>query len=210
MDDALVGRPSDDLRALSTSLRVGDNCRMPKQTHSVFVVLFAMWLIQIVDSLVPYDLTRWGLHPRSIHGLVGIPLAPFLHAGFGHLLSNTVPLVVLLLLTIMSRHRAWPVIGAIVIGGGVLLWIFGRNANHVGASGLVFGLIAYLITVGIREKQLVSLGIAIVVGFMFGGTLLLGMLPAFGSSVSWEGHLCGAIAGLGVGIVTTQSAKGFF
>ncbi len=183
---------------------------MPKQAYSVFVVLLAMWMIQIVDSLIPYDLTRWGLHPRSLSGLVGIPLAPFLHAGFGHLLSNTVPLVVLLLLTVASRHQAWLVVGAIVIGGGTLLWFIGRNANHVGASGLVFGLIAYLITVGIREKQFLSLGIAILVGFLFGSTLLFGMLPAFGSSVSWEGHLCGAIAGLGVGIATTQTKRSVF
>jgi membrane associated rhomboid family serine protease len=183
---------------------------MPKQTYSVFVVLLAMWLIQIVDSLIPYDLTSWGLYPRSLRGLLGIPLSPFLHSGFGHLLSNTIPLVVLLSLTIMSRHQAWPVIVAIVIGGGTLLWLVGRSASHVGASGLVFGLIAYLITVGIREKQLVSLGIAIVVGFMFGGTLLFGMLPAFGSRVSWEGHLCGAIAGLGIGVATTQRARDYF
>ena len=183
---------------------------MPKQAYSVFVVLLAMWLIQIVDTIIPYDLTTWGLQPRTFHGLVGIPLAPFLHAGFGHLMSNTVPLIVLLTLTVLSRHQAWPVIGAIVLGGGALLWIIGRNANHVGASGLVFGLIAYLITVGIREKQLQSLGIAIVVGFLFGGTLLFGMLPAFGSSVSWEGHLCGAVAGLGIGIATTQRSQSFF
>lgn len=169
-----------------------------------------MWLVQIVDSIIPYDLTTWGLQPRTFHGLVGIPLAPFLHAGFGHLMSNTVPLIVLLSLTILSRHQAWPAIGGIILAGGALLWIIGRNANHVGASGLVFGLIAYLITVGIREKQLLSLGIAIVVGFLFGGTLLFGMLPAFGSSVSWEGHLCGGIAGLGVGIVTTQRSQSFF
>jgi len=182
---------------------------MPKQAYSVFVVVLAMWLIYIVDAIIPADLASWGLVPRTLSGLIGVVSSPFLHAGFGHLLSNTFPLVILLLLTIGSRHRAWPIIAAIVFGGGLLLWVVGRTANHIGASGLVFGLIAYLITVGIREKKLHSLGIAILVGFLFGGSLLSGLLPVFGSTVSWDGHLCGAAAGLAVGIATTQKPMTF-
>jgi membrane associated rhomboid family serine protease len=180
---------------------------MPKSAYSVFVVLLIMWLVRIVDAIVPADLSAWGLRPRSISGLIGIPLSPFLHGSFGHLISNTVPLVILLLLTVSSRHRPWPIIATIVMGGGTLLWILGRNAIHVGASGLVFGLIAYLITVGIREKQLHSMGIAILVGFLFGGTLIFGVLPSLGSVVSWEGHLFGAVAGAAVGYFTTPRSS---
>jgi membrane associated rhomboid family serine protease len=182
---------------------------MPKSASLVLIIVLVMWLVWIVDAVVPADLNAFGLQPRTLGGLLGIPLSPFLHAGFGHLLSNTVPLVMLLVLTVSSRHRPWPVIAAIVLGGGTLVWIVGRNANHVGASGLVFGLIAYLITVGIRERQMVSVGIAVLVGVFFGGTLLGGVLPMFGSAVSWEGHLCGAIAGGVVGVVTTRKSRFF-
>jgi membrane associated rhomboid family serine protease len=176
---------------------------MSKPAYSVFIVLLVMWLVRIVDAIVPADLAAWGLRPRSLTGLVGIPLSPFLHGSFGHLISNSVPLAILLLLTVTSRHRPWPIIASIVLGGGSMLWILGRNSIHVGASGLVFGLITYLITVGVREKQIQSMGIAILVGFLYGGTLIFGVLPSFGSVVSWEGHLFGAIAGAAVGYFTT-------
>jgi len=164
-----------------------------------------MWLVRIVDAIIPIDLNQLGLTPRTLYGLIGIASMPFLHAGFGHLIANTIPLAVLLALTVASRQRAWPIVVAIIIGDGILLWIFGRNACHIGASGLVFGLIAYLITVGIREKQLVSIGIAIIVGIVFGTTLLTGVIPSFGTGVSWDGHLSGAISGLLVGIGTTRT-----
>jgi len=164
-----------------------------------------MWLVRIVDAVIPFDFNQLGLLPRTLRGLLGIGLMPFLHGGFGHLISNTVPLAILLGMTVASRHQAWPVIVAIIVGNGVLLWLFGRSAYHVGASGLVFGLIAYLITVGVREKQLASLGIAILVGLLFGGTLFTGVIPSFRSAVSWDGHLFGATSGLIVGLATTRS-----
>lgn len=89
----------------------------------------------------------------------------------------------------------------IAIVGGVLLWLFGRNGTdqvptvHVGASGLIYGLIAYLIVVGFREKQIVSMAVAVLVGFLYGGSLLTGILPTQ-AGVSWDGHLAGAVAGV--------------
>ncbi|TWU60447.1 Rhomboid family protein [Rubripirellula tenax] len=183
---------------------------MKTQAYPVVIFLLVMWLIRIVDMIIPADLNQFGLQPRMLHGVPGIMLSPFLHQGFGHLISNTIPLAILVGLTIASRHRAWLIVVAIVISSGVLLWIFGRSANHIGASGLVFGLIAYLITVGIREKQLVSVAIALMVGFFFGGTLVFGVIPSFGSAISWDGHLCGAISGVVIGIATTQKAQSFF
>ncbi|KAA1262369.1 Rhomboid family protein [Rubripirellula obstinata] len=183
---------------------------MPKQTYPVFTFLLAMWLVYFVDLAIPADLTHLGLLPRSLRGLLGIVTAPFLHGGLGHLIGNTIPLAILMSLTIASRHRAWMVIVAIILISGCLLWVVGRSANHVGASGLVFGLCTFLITVGIRERKLASLGIAILVIFLFGTTLIWGVVPSFGSQVSWDGHLCGAVAGLAVGIFTTQKATAFF
>lgn len=176
-----------------------------KQAYPIFLLLLAMWLVRIVDMVIPFDFNQLGLLPRSARGLLGIVTMPFLHANLAHLISNTIPLVILLGLTVASRHRAWLTIAWIIAGAGVILWLFGRSAYHIGASGLVFGLIAYLITVGAREKQLVSVAIALLVGVFFGMTLMTGIIPRFGSAVSWDGHLFGAISGLLVGIATTKA-----
>jgi len=180
---------------------------MKRGAHPVVIVLLVMWLVLIVDQVIPADLTQLGVRPRTLRGLIGIPLMPWLHDGFFHLLQNTIPLAVLLVLTTASRQHAWPVILAIALGGASLLWVVGRSANHVGASGLVFGLISYLLVVGFRERRFRSLGIALLVGFLFGGTLIGGMIPSFGSNVSWDGHLCGAAAGLLVGFVSTHQKR---
>ena len=177
---------------------------MTKHLYPIGILLLAMWLVRIVDLIFPGDFNQLGIQPRTLRGLPGIILMPFLHGSFGHLISNTIPLAILLGLTVASRHNPWPVIAAIVIGGGVMLWFLGRNASHVGASGMVFGLIAYLITVGIREKQIPSLAVAVLVGILFGTTLISGVIPRLGSEVSWDGHLFGAISGVLVGVVTAQ------
>lgn len=180
------------------------NTKLQRFVFPIVAILLAMWLVRFVDLVLPTDLNRWGLEPRSVGGLVGIVAMPFLHANFGHLIANTIPLAILLGLTAASRERAWLVVIWIAIGNGVLLWLFGRNAMHVGASGLVFGLIAYLITVGLREKEIASIATALVVGMLFGATLVSGVIPSFGSTVSWDGHLTGAIAGILVAIGTSE------
>jgi membrane associated rhomboid family serine protease len=183
---------------------------MQKRAYPVFTFLLAMWLVYLVDLAIPADLNQFGLQPRSLRGLVGIVTAPFLHGGFWHLFGNSIPLALLMFLTISSRHRAWLVILSIILVSGCLLWIFGRPANHVGASSLVFGLSTFLMTVGARERKFASLGIALLVLFFFGGTLFWGVIPSLGSQVSWDGHLCGAIAGLAIGFFTTEKATAFF
>ena len=101
----------------------------------------------------------------------------------------------LLLLLAGSKAQSWRIVTYIVLLSGALLWLFGRPATHIGASGLIYGLVAYLILSGIREQRIVPMIISIVVGFLYGGTLASGLLPRLGSQVSWEGHLLGAIAG---------------
>jgi membrane associated rhomboid family serine protease len=170
-----------------------------QELHGVVIFIAIVWGVSLIDWIVPGSFTSWGIVPRTLGGLPGIPLSPFLHGGIGHLLSNTLPLFVLLTLLAGSRARSWVVVAEIILVGGGLLWLFGRPAVHVGASGLVYGLIAFLIVSGFREKRLVSLVIAILVGFLYGTTLLWGILPTAGSQVSWDGHLCGAVAGCALG-----------
>ncbi len=101
----------------------------------------------------------------------------------------------LLLLLAGSKAQSWAIVAYIVFLSGALLWLFGRPATHIGASGLIYGLIAYLLVSGICERRIVPMVISMVVGFLYGGTLASGILPSWGSHISWEGHLLGAIAG---------------
>lgn len=179
-----------------------------EEFRGVVVFIGALWAVWFLDLVLPVDLTSWGVRPRSLGGMIGIPLMPFLHAGIGHLLSNTIPLVILLTLLAGSRANSWQVVAELVLLGGGLLWLFGRSSStHVGASGLVYALIAFLIVSGLREKRLVPLGIAILVGFLYGTTLMFGVLPSFDQRVSWDGHLFGAIAGAAVAYMHTVSSE---
>lgn len=174
----------------------------------IVVLVGAMWAVYILDLVLPGNLASWGVVPRTLGGLVGIPASPFLHASFGHILGNTIPLVVVLILLAGSRSRTFETVAEVALLGGALLWIFGRNGTptepivHVGASGLVYGLIAFLIVAGFRERHFVSLAVAIIVAVMYGTTLLSGVLPSMRGNVSWDGHLTGAIAGAALAYFT--------
>lgn len=179
------------------------------EIRGVLIFIGIIWAVFALDLILPGDFTNWGLTPRSLKGLVGIPLSPFLHGNWKHLLSNTIPLVILLTLLAGSRTRTWPTVAEIILLSGGLLWLFGRGGNaasgtivHVGASGLIYGLIAFLIVAGFREKRFLPLLVAVLVGVLYGGTLLSGVLPSVGGDVSWDGHLCGALAGGGLAYLT--------
>ena len=176
-----------------------------EEFRGVVIFIGVLWAVWFADLVLPFDLNAWGVRPRSLGGLVGIPLMPFLHAGIGHLLSNTIPLAILLTLLAGSRANSVQVVVELILLGGLLLWLFGRSSStHVGASGLIYGLIAFLIVSGFREKRLVPLGIAILVGFLYGTTLVFGVLPSFDQRISWDGHLFGAIAGAAVAYFNTR------
>jgi len=178
-----------------------------EEFRGIAVFIGALWVVWLADLILPIKLTDWGVNPRSIGGLIGIPLMPFLHAGFGHLLSNTIPLAILLTILAGSRSSGWQVVIELVLLGGGLLWCFGRSsATHVGASGLIYGLIGFLIVAGFLEKRLVPLGIAILVGFLYGTTLIFGVVPSFQQHISWDGHLFGAIAGAIVAYANTRQS----
>lgn len=167
-----------------------------EEMFGVFAFVGVVWALFLVDLALPGRLQSFGLTPRTMPGLVGVATMPFLHANFEHLASNTVPLVVLLTLLAGSRPRSWAIVAGIMLLSGGLLWLFGRRANHIGASGLIYGLIAYLVVAGLLERRFVPLIIAVIVGFLYGGTLAAGVVPRVGSYVSWDGHLCGAVAGV--------------
>jgi len=178
--------------------------RIREEVYGVLAFVGLIWCVFIVGQVLSLHLESYGVTPRTAAGLVGIAAAPFLHANLAHLVANTVPLTVLLLLLAGSRASSWQIVLLIVLLGGVLLWLFGRPATHVGASGLIYGLIAFLLLSGVWERRIVPLMISVIVGVLYGGALFSGILPNSESNVSWEGHLFGAIAGAIVAYFLTK------
>ena len=154
-----------------------------------------MWIVEIADSVLPLTLDAYGIRPRSLHGLIGIPCSPFLHGGFQHLMANTVPLLVLGgLIALKSVREFLAVTINIVLLSGLGTWMIGgENEIHIGASGLVFGEFGFLVMRGYFERRLPSLMISGLVVVLYGG-MMWGVLPTQ-PGVSWEGHLCGFLAG---------------
>lgn len=168
-------------------------------TGGLVVLLWAvgvMWVAEMVDTALGGDLDALGIEPRELDGLIGVALAPFLHAGFGHLIANTVPLLVMgfaIALGGLARVVAVSVTVALVSGLGTWL-VAPADTLHIGASGLVFGYAAYLIARGVFSRNLVHLLAGAVVVIFFGTALLGGLVPEEG--VSWQAHLFGAIGGI--------------
>ena len=163
---------------------------------SISIIIF-LWLVWLVDFLMPmFSLNRFGIIPRNYYGLRGIVCSPFLHGSFTHLLSNSIPLFILLLTLFMFYTKiAFRVILYSVLLGGLLVWLMGRSGSvHIGASGLIYSLIAFLIASGVLRRDLKSIAIALIVFFTYGG-LIWGVLPSK-PWISWEGHLFGMISGL--------------
>ncbi|GAB5406238.1 MAG: hypothetical protein Aurels2KO_44690 [Aureliella sp.] len=184
-----------------------------KYSRGVLLFVGVLWAIYFLDAALPGSWTAWGVIPRSAGGLFGIVTSPFLHGSLGHLLSNTMPLIILLFLMQGSRSETWSTVAEIILAGGALLWLFGRNGTpeapivHVGASGLIYGLIAFLIVAGIREKRIASMLVAVGVAVLYGTTLLSGVLPTVNSNISWDGHLTGAIAGAALAYFTLNATE---
>jgi len=169
--------------------------RVVEELDGVVTLIAAIWVMFAVDWLLPAELTNFGLIPRTLRGLIGIVSMPFLHADFAHLFGNTVPLLILLGLLAGSKANSYAVVPQLIVSGGLLLWVFGRTSCHVGASGLVYGLIAFLIVSGLRERRPLAIAISLFVGVTYGVTLFSGVLPTVGAGISWDGHLAGAVAG---------------
>lgn len=165
-------------------------------------IIWAVYLINLPLALADFDLNRYGLEPRTLHGLIGIFTMPFLHSGLNHLLGNTVPLVVLLLMLAFTRPNPKRVIICLTVMSGIMLWVLGRHKVHVGASGLIYALAAYLMAAGFYERKIASAITAVLVVVLYGGTLFWGLFP-IAAEVSWEGHLLGAVAG---GLFAAQTA----
>ncbi|WP_406187643.1 rhomboid family intramembrane serine protease [Streptomyces sp. NBC_01006] len=156
-----------------------------------------LWLIEVIDLATGHALDAYGIIPRSVDGLTGIPLAPFLHFGFDHVASNSVPLLVLGFVAALSGIRRFLALCAVVVvldGLGVWL-VSGANTVTAGASGLIFGLFGYLLVRGFVERRPLGVLVAVAIAAYWGTAILTGILPT-NSTVSWQGHLFGLLTGI--------------
>jgi membrane associated rhomboid family serine protease len=152
-----------------------------------------MLALQLFNVATGYSLIAFGLVPRTLHGLGGILTSPFLHASFAHLSANLIPFLILGTLVMIDGLKRFVVVSAIIVLlGGALIWLFGFAGVHIGASGWVFGLWAYLLSRAWFHRSWGNLIIAGIVALLYGG-LIFGFFPRQG--VSFEGHLFGAFAG---------------
>jgi membrane associated rhomboid family serine protease len=155
-----------------------------------------MWGLEILDTFVfRHGLDTLGILPRNAIGLRGILFAPFLHGSFAHLAANTVPLIVLGWLIMAQSISNFVMVSVIcMLVGGLGTWLFGANALHIGASGIIFGYIGFLLARYYFDRRLSSGIIALVVGCTY-GSVLWGILPSM-PGISWEGHLFGFLSGI--------------
>jgi membrane associated rhomboid family serine protease len=169
----------------------------------VLIILWSVLLISfLLETILGVQLNSLGIRPRTLWGLTGIPLAPFLHSDKWHLFSNMTALLFLgLLMMVLEGRRCLGMVLTIVFLGGLGTWLVGRGGDgngvamvHVGASGVVFGLMGYIFASGWVRRSVIYSGVSLIVLFFYGG-VLWGMLPLV-SGVSWEGHLCGFVAGI--------------
>lgn len=169
---------------------------------SVFItvmVILLLWLVWSIDVLFNLQLSRFGVHPHQITGLLGILFMPFIHStnGISHLLYNSISLLVLGTILLNTYPRvALKTLLIIQLLSGFMVWFFASaNQYHIGASGVIFGIAAFLFASGILRRDRVSIAVALFVGLFYGSSILNGLFPTE-PNISWQGHLSGIIAGL--------------
>ncbi|MBD1937962.1 rhomboid family intramembrane serine protease [Microcoleus sp. FACHB-68] len=154
-----------------------------------------IWILELVDLFVFRGaLNSYGIVPRRVFGLRGILFAPFLHGNLVHLMANTVPFLTLGWLVMLQETSDFFAVSAVtMVVSGLGVWLFGSPGIHIGASGVIFGYLGFLLLRGFFERNIPSIFLSLIVGFFYGG-LIWGVLPAQ-VGISWEGHLFGFLGG---------------
>lgn len=160
---------------------------------AVFILI--MWTVKLIEISFGLDFARFGIFPLHIGGLQGILFSPFIHADFSHLISNSLPLLILgFMLIYFYRRIAYQIFFLLYFLSGLSTWLIGREAWHIGASGVVYALAAFHFVNGIIRSDVRLLTLSVIVVFLYGG-LVWGLLP-IRPEISWEGHLSGSISGV--------------
>ena len=176
--------------------------------HALFVsvsIIILLWLIKIFEIEFRFDFSSWGIFPLTAKGLRGILFSPLIHANFEHLAANTFPLFILTFsLFFFYRKSSYSIFIFIYLLSGLFVWLVGREALHIGASGIIYGLAAFLFMSGIISFNVRLLTISMIVALLYGG-LFWGIFP-IKPEISWESHLWGGISGLGLALLYRKQA----
>ncbi|MFF8714921.1 rhomboid family intramembrane serine protease [Streptomyces sp. NPDC015184] len=184
---------------------VGDRARVAAKVMLGWVAF--LWLLEVVDAATGHALDGFGIEPRRAAELLDVVPASFVHFGFDHVASNSVPLLVLGFLAALGGIRRFAAAAAmIVVIDGLGVWLVSpEHSNTAGASGLVFGLFGHLLVRGFVDRRFLDVVVGLVVGATWGSSILLGISPA-NTSVSWQGHLFGLVAGVAAAFVLRRDS----
>lgn len=173
----------------------GDVKRLRYVAGAVAAFVLLLWIVHVAAVVGEWDLRSLGVRPGMVSGLVGVMTAPLVHGSWSHLFSNTLPLLVLGTALVYGTPRAAAIaLPVIWLGSGLGVWLFGREAVHIGASGLTHGVMVFVFVAGILRRDRRSIALALLVFFLYGG-MIWGVLP-LAPGISFESHLFGALAGL--------------
>lgn len=160
------------------------------------IFIFFMWLVKIIEALFQIDLSDFGIYPREAEGFIGIIFSPFIHSDFKHLFNNSLPLFFLsMALFYFYSEIALKVFTLTFFITGLLVWLGGREAWHIGASGLVYGLASFLFFSGIIRRHFRLIALSLLIVFLY-GSMVWGLFPGIYENVSWESHMLGFFSGI--------------
>jgi membrane associated rhomboid family serine protease len=181
---------------MSTTVPARRGSPLTEGAGVVIALLAVMWLAEIVDTLANHSLDAYGIEPRSAEGLAGVVTSPFLHAGFGHLIGNSIPLLLMGLgIALAGAARVVSVTVVVALVAGLGTWLTApAGTDTIGASGIVFGYATYLMVRFFFSRRVLDLVLGLVVLVVWGTSLLASLAPTPG--VSWQAHLFGAIGGV--------------
>ena len=165
------------------------------QLQLSIAILLVITVLEVINLMTGRVLNQWGNIPREVDALFGILTGPFLHGSLWHFISNIVPLAVFLFLMQHYGHRRFIASSLLIIlSTGLLVWLFGRTAIHIGASGVLYGYFGFLLVAGFISRRPSQILVSLFVGVFYGG-MIVGVLPS-GPFISWESHLFGFVSGL--------------
>jgi membrane associated rhomboid family serine protease len=172
-----------------------DSLHLKRSFTIVALFTLALWLIKSIESLTGAELFKYGIYPEQLNGLMGIFLAPLIHSSYSHLFANTAPLLILGTALLYGYPKsAKIVIPVVYIGTGLGVWFFARQFYHIGASGLTFGFMFFVFTVGAIRWDRLAIALSMIVFFLY-GSMIWGIFPNQ-PGISFESHFFGAMIGI--------------
>ena len=176
-----------------------DTRKLRRSAFAALCFVGVIWLIWLIGSVFGLELRQSGIYPRQLEGLIGILVAPVIHGSFAHVFSNTLPALILTTAFLYAYPKSAPLgLPIIYLGTGLGVWLFARASYHIGASGLNYGMMFFLLAVGILRRDRLSIAVSLIVFFLY-GSMVWGIFP-IQPGVSFESHLAGAVIGVALAL----------